>query len=209
MRHAKQLPALLIGLGLSIGTALADPPDRQDRGWRGPGWEHADRGHGPDRVVRLPPHTPTVVWNRVPYRVDRGLWYRPAGHGYMVVRPPHGLVLRERPAWATAVIIGGLTYLVAQDVYYRERPDRSWEVVPPPVLPDEGPGRLFVYPRHGQGPEQQRTDEFECHRWATSQTGFDPTQAATSPWAGPQASPRADYDRAFGACLDARGYTVR
>lgn len=209
MRLATRLGTLLIGLGLGIGSALADPPGRHDHGTRGPAWGQADRGHGAHRVGRLPSHAPTVVWNHVPYRVDRGLWYRPSGHGHVVVRPPHGLVLRDRPAWATAVLIGGLTYLVAQDVYYRERADRRWEVVPPPAAPDEGTGRLFAYPRHGQGPEQQRQDEFECHRWAASQTGFDPSQAVAGAWPGAGARPRADYDRAFGTCLDARGYTVR
>jgi hypothetical protein len=35
----------------------------------------------------------------------------------------------------------------------------------------------FIYPAKGQSPEQQKRDEFECHQWAVSQTGFDPTKA--------------------------------
>ena len=33
---------------------------------------------------------------------------------------------------------------------------------------------LIVYPRADQTPEQQRTDEQECHTWAGETTGVDP-----------------------------------
>ncbi len=32
----------------------------------------------------------------------------------------------------------------------------------------------FVYPSKGQSPEQQSKDKWECHQWATKQTGIDP-----------------------------------
>lgn len=35
---------------------------------------------------------------------------------------------------------------------------------------------VFVYPRPGVGQEQMRQDQYECHTWATTQTGFDPSQ---------------------------------
>lgn len=37
---------------------------------------------------------------------------------------------------------------------------------------------LIIYPAAGQSTEQQDRDTFECHRWATSQTGFDPQREA-------------------------------
>lgn len=36
----------------------------------------------------------------------------------------------------------------------------------------------YVYPANGQSPEQQQQDEYECHAWAVSESGFDPTQAS-------------------------------
>ncbi len=44
-------------------------------------------------------------------------------------------------------------------------------------------GDFMVYPAKGQSQEQQDRDQFECQRWATQQTGFDPlkTPTATSP----------------------------
>lgn len=37
--------------------------------------------------------------------------------------------------------------------------------------------RLYVYPSQGQSVEKQDRDRYECHRWAVSQTGFDPSEA--------------------------------
>ena len=66
-----------------------------------------------------------------------------------------------------------------------------------------GAGDIYVYPRNGQSDEQTSNDRFECHKWAVAQTGFDPTRS------GNTQGTAADYRRAIGACLDARGYTVK
>ena len=88
-------------------------------------------------------------------------------------------------------------------------------------------GAPLIYPAKGQSPAQQDKDRFECYEWARAQSGFDPVQAsAASTKSGPlppppiamlrqkqaaekQGAQRATYDRAFGACMDARGYSVR
>ncbi|WP_395699377.1 DUF6515 family protein [Aquabacterium sp.] len=185
-----------------------------------PRWWDGAHGHGhyyptPGWAVRtLPPHSHTVVWAGVNYGFYDGVWYAPGLHGYTVVRPPYGIIVDDLPLFRTMVVIGGLTYLYANGVYYRERVEGGYEVVPTPVdgrpAPVSGPAndKLYVYPRNGQSAQQQSTDEYECHRWATSQTGFDPTAAAVGQPSG-DASRRGDYQRARTACLEGRGYTVR
>jgi len=42
-------------------------------------------------------------------------------------------------------------------------------------------GGPVVYPAKGQTPMQQDRDRYECHDWARSQSGFDPTQAQQQP----------------------------
>lgn len=37
---------------------------------------------------------------------------------------------------------------------------------------------LFIYPTEGQSAEQQQKDRYECHVWASEQTGFDPSLPA-------------------------------
>jgi outer membrane lipoprotein SlyB len=52
-------------------------------------------------------------------------------------------------------------------------------VTPPPrvvSVPAPPPMRVFVYPAHGQSPEQTERDRYECHTWAVQQTGVDPSR---------------------------------
>jgi hypothetical protein len=41
--------------------------------------------------------------------------------------------------------------------------------------------QVFAYPLHGQTPEQQDRDHYECSVWATQQTGFDPSAPGVPP----------------------------
>ena len=63
---------------------------------------------------------------------------------------------------------------------------------------------LIAYPKNGQTPDQQAKDKFECHQWAVSQSGFDPSQGTPT-----GANKRTDYMRAQAACLEGRGYSVQ
>ena len=164
-------------------------------------------------VRSLPSHSRVVLWAGVNYRFFDGVWYSPAPHGYAVVRPPYGIVVADLPAFRTLLVIGGIAYLYANGVYYRERGEGGYEVVPPPVAADAPAAgsealRMFVYPRAGQSADQQATDEYECHRWAVTQTGFDPTAVATAT-SGADLGRRDHYQRARSACLEGRNYTVR
>jgi hypothetical protein len=162
--------------------------------------------------VRSPPPRASITyWGGVGYRYYDGIWYTGGPRGYVVVRPPIGIVITDRPALATVLAIGGLSYLYANGVYYREQPGVGYEVVPPPVegATPGAPDKTYVYPKLAQSAEQQATDEYECHKWAVTQSGFDPSGAATGQAPGPTPARRSNYERARGACLEGRGYTVR
>ena len=75
-------------------------------------------------------------------------------------------------------------------------------------LPD---GLISFVPldKNGQTEEQQATDKYECHKWANQQSGFDPTQSGGGVSADQNASAHAAYNRAMGACLEGRGYSVK
>jgi hypothetical protein len=177
----------------------AAPPHAAPRGQ----WWDGAYGHGHYypvtgwRVSTVPSRAYWVPWGGVRYGYYGGVWYAPYGGSL--------------PAFATVVTLGGLGYWYANGVYYREYGSGGYEVVPSPIVgvPD-GSGaiaRSYVYPKLGQTAEKQASDEYECHRWAVGQTGFDPTAAATGASTVP--APRGDYARAQGACLEGRGYTVR
>ena len=142
-------------------------------------------------------------------------WYYPGWAWYLPVLP-----IGYVTYWW-----GGMPYYYWNSLYYTWSPAESGYVVtdPPPAAGTEGSadagagggyeqapqanyggsaGDMYVYPRNGQTQEQTDNDRYECHSWAVSQSGFDPTSSKSS------GNP-ADYRRAMVACLDARGYSAR
>jgi hypothetical protein len=154
------------------------------------------------------------------YYFNGGVWYAPRGPGFVVVRPPPGLVISVLPSYYSTVWIAGNPYYYADNVYYTWRPDENgYAVVDPPDNADEpssppdsaqaAPNDLIVYPKNGQSKDQQAADQFECHSWAKSQTGFDPTEPGGGVQPGGDVDRiRSNYDRAMSACLQGRGYQV-
>jgi hypothetical protein len=120
------------------------------------------------------------------------------------------------PFYFTTVWWDGVPYYYANDTYYLWSDDqRQYQVVAPPDGIESGgtpqapaSNQLFIYPKNGQSAEQQDKDKYECHRWAVSQSGFDPTVAGGVP---SDAIPekRNGYFRSQAACLEGRGYTVK
>src|SRR6516225_4060602 len=142
-------------------------------------------------------------------------WYYPGWAWYLPVLP-----IGYVTYWW-----GGMPYYYWNSLYYTWSPAESGYVVtdPPPAAGTEGSadagagggyeqapqanyggsaGDMYVYPRNGQTQEQTDNDRYECHSWAVSQSGFDPTASQSSGNPG-------DYRRAMVACLDARGYSAR
>jgi hypothetical protein len=136
------------------------------------------------------------------------------------------------PPYYTTVWFGGAPLYYANDTYYQYDGPQGYEVVEPPADPSaavqgpQGPAYpgapppapggahpegedLFIYPQNGQSPDQQATDRYECHKWAASQTGFDPTLPGGGVDPEQTVAQGADYKRAMRACLEGRGYSVR
>ncbi len=165
----------------------------------------------------LPQGYRPVRYRGAPYYFSRGAWYRPYGPRFVVVAPPIGIGLGFLPPYYTRVWFGGVPYYYADDTYYMWRPERREYVVTDPPAgrarvddnASEGGDDVFVYPKNGQNEAQQNTDRYECHAWAVEKTGFDPTRPQGNVEESQIDSKRADYRRAEGACLDARGYSVK
>jgi hypothetical protein len=150
-----------------------------------------------------------------PFYFVGGVWYAPGGPGFLVVRPPIGLAISVLPPYYSTVWIGGIPYYYANDVYYTWNPAQNGYVVMDPPANADQPSAppatahedLIIYPKSGQTAEQQAADRYECHRWAKTQTGFDPTDVGGG--AGNSPAARSAYDRAMAACLTGRGYEVK
>ena len=228
MRAARQGSVYTVACGAAIaaltvllaaGTAQADEHGRH----RGERAEHFDARHGHNhyypergRFVGALPGRPFVVerpGGRFFY--SGGVWYAPRGPSFVVVAAPIGLFVPVLPPFYTTVWVGGLPYYYANDTYYVWRDaENGYEVVEPPTgqsVSTEAPpsDELFIYPQHNQSAEQQASDKYQCHKWASSQTEFDPTQSGGGVPPEQSGPKRTEYQRAMRACLEGRGYSVR
>jgi len=220
----------VVAAAVLLGAASAPAQERHEHyrpGGRPP--EHLDGryAHGhyyPDHGVHvgaLPGHA--VVFDRPAgrYYYSGGVWYAPYGPHFVVVGPPLGVFVPVLPPFYTTLWIGGMPYYYANDTYYAgSQAQAGYEVVAPPPSdqsassdapqppPPQG-DNLYIYPQNGQSSEQQGQDQYECHKWSSSQTGFDPTQAGGGVPPEQLAGRRADYRRAMIACLQGRGYSAR
>jgi hypothetical protein len=220
---------------LSMGTAFAQHEHERGRGDRGrefhdgprPGFDHYDgrfshNHYYPERgyVTRdLPRERVFIDGPRGRFFYSGGVWYSPGPGGYVVVGPPVGVFVPVLPPYYTTVWVGGAPYYYANDAYYVWRDsDQQYEVVDPPdeqaastnaPQPPNPNDDIFIYPKNGQSDADQSRDKYECHKWAQSESGFDPTQANGGVPPDQVDAKRAAYRRAIGACLEGRGYSVK
>lgn len=161
------------------------------------------RGHV---VTVLPGGSIGIGFGPGSYFFHGGVWFRPWTGRFVVVVPPLGIVVPMLPPAYATLWIGGVPYYYANSVYYAPMPGQGYAVVAPPpgseaiqtvpqVVAPPAPPEPVIYPRNGQSAEQTEADRQECNRWAATQASA--TTDATV------------YQRAFAACMDARGYTVR
>lgn len=230
---ARATAAILLALCAGLWSVASQAQDSHGRGRDRAGPNMAGRGmvldsryhhdhYYPPRgyaVRSLPGGYRSVAYGRDRYYMRGGVWYRPYGGRYVVFAPPFGLVVPFLPDFYTTVWFGGVPYYYANDTYYLwNRSSGGYVVSQPPAEGGEGAppastasaaDDVFVYPRNGQSTEDQSRDRFECHQWAVTQTGFDPSEPGGGVPESQNNAKRADYRRAITACLEGRQYSVR
>ena len=153
-------------------------------------------------VPFLPPFYTRVWVGPRPYYYANDVYYVRNAQGYVVVDQPPGVISMAPPPGMPLPPDDAVTELgpAAASPPVVAAPAAS--AFPPSAsVAQAGENQLFVYPRQAQSVEQQNRDRSECNSWAASQTGRDPARS------GGQADPA--FQRALGACLDGRGYTVK
>jgi hypothetical protein len=210
-------PVVHPGAGFAPGTAYWHGGHAWVGGyWHGYYWPHVWFYPGYSWFLPvLPLGYATFWWGGVPYYYWNNLYYTwsPANDGYVVTDPP-------------PVAGPGDNTAVDPNAAYDQGQDQGQgggyeQTQPPPTAPEQpqtqaapvpytaptpsgaAAGDVYLYPRNGQSEAQQQNDRYECHSWAVTQTGFDPTRS------GPQSGNDTEYRRAMVACLDARGYSAR
>ena len=189
-RHSHKLLMTVIALLLALAASEAVAGGH----YRGYGY----RAYGYS-TYRLPVGYHASHYHGSPYYYHGGAWYRPYGPRFVVVAPPFGIGVSLLPPFYTTLWFGGAPYYYANNTYYQYHAARREYVVTEPPRGEE----LYAYPRNGQNEEQQSVDRDDCRRWAVAKAGFDPVRTANSNYSV------SNYRRAEGACLDARGYSVK
>lgn len=209
--------AVMVGGLLSGALVSAQAQEHGGHGGHPPGialdarYHHDHYYPRPGTPMPLPGGAVHVVFGGGHYYFHGGVWFRPSGPGFVVIAPPIGVVIPILPSAFVTLNIGGLPYYYANGTYYMTQPGQGYVVVAPPpgadaalpvapapatvVTTTEAPSQIFTYPRNGQNATQSAKDTQECNQWASAQPG-----ASGNP---------ANFQRAFAACMDGRGYTVR
>ena len=141
------------------------------------------------------------------YYYTGGSFYRHKSNVYLSISAPIGAIVPGLPGGYITFGVGPSRYYYLGGVYYRHAPG-GYRVVEKPeeaeaVLASAGSDKLIIYPADGQTEEQKNRDKYECHTWASDESGYDPTDASSDNLL------RTDYNRAMSACLEARRYVVK
>ena len=82
----------------------------------------------------LPAAFATIAIAGMTYYYSRGVYYRRASHGYVVVTPPAGAVVTTIPTGFQTVIINGATYYTSDGIYYQPVPQGYMVIQQPGVV---------------------------------------------------------------------------
>jgi hypothetical protein len=179
-----------------------------------PGWQPAPRWAPPrpgHKVYHRPPASYHTVYLGSPYWFYQGAWYSQSGSAYVVVRPPVGLYLSTLPYYHRVVYVGPSVYYMAHDVYYAPVATGGYQVVEPPAGTSGATSFDYpiAYPARNQGAQQQADDQYQCHEWAVQLSEFDPSLLGSGQPMNDSPTLRDNYVRAWSACMEGRGYSVR
>jgi len=127
-----------MGIGLGPEQAIvckpepgpgAIPPPPKHRG--GP----EKPGNPLESVLELPKDAQKVTLQRPLLYFSKGLFYTRMDERYAVIPPPPGALVPSLPDGYTTITVGPETFFVLEGTFFRQIPDRGYEVVPSPVEP--------------------------------------------------------------------------
>tara|TARA_R110002074_G_scaffold392760_1_gene578520 strand:- start:352 stop:942 length:591 start_codon:yes stop_codon:yes gene_type:complete len=169
----------------------------------------AEPGHRDNRshsLKVLPKGNHRIDHRGKSYYYSGGHFYHHNNGIYVAITAPIGAIVPGLPYGYISFGVGSGRYFYNSGIYYRHS-SAGYVVIEKPEYAEQelsrGSDRLIIYPASGQTDKQKSRDKYECHEWANRETSYDPTDPNSDPLL------RADYQRAIGACLEARDYVVR
>lgn len=159
-------------------------------------------------IVSTLPFGYTTVWvEGNPYYYYNNVYYERVPNGYRALpAPPDDVVMVDKPAEDGATAPQTSAQSTPPTAAAGNAPVPSYAqpaAKTAAAAPAAAAAKLYAYPRKGQTATEATFDRIECERWASGQTGFNPSQSPAN------AQADGDYHRAVGACLEGRGYSVK
>jgi hypothetical protein len=149
-------------LAVPLMTGGAQGQERHERRYeRNPHWVYDTRFHHNHyypaagyAVTVLPSGNIGLTFRGGRYFYHSGVWFRPSGPGYVVVRPPVGIAVAVLPDGYTTVWARGVPYYYANDVYYVQGPGGYMvsEAPPEATAPQQVPPPVAYPPQAGAAP---------------------------------------------------------
>jgi hypothetical protein len=161
---AARVTALALGLVLAGGACAADRAPAQERraleahAFRTPHLVFDDR-YRHNRYYPAPGYRVTVLphgYFSLNFGSRRlffhaGVWYEAVPPGYIVVRPPAGVLLPAPPPAYTVIWVNGIAHYYANDIYYAPAPGGFIVVPPPPAARSAAPAVDYYYCESAEG----------------------------------------------------------
>lgn len=172
-------------------------------------WAHSPafvRPHYGQIEHRIPSQHIVVRFRNHPYYYHGGLFYDLNRGSYIIVNAPVGALVPSLPLGYLSFGVGPGRYFYFGGTYYVQSGQQYEVVAPPPQaqqIVNTAQQEMIIYPAKGQSQDQLDQDRYQCHVWSVGQTGFDPSAN------DPDLGLKPEYNRAMGACLEARGYVVK
>jgi hypothetical protein len=145
-----------------IAPLMAGTAQAQERRYeRNPHWVYDSRFHHNHyypaagyAVTVLPSGNVGIAFRGGRYFYHSGVWFRPGGSGYVVVRPPVGIAVAALPVGYATVWSRGVPYYYANDVYYMQGPGGYVVAEAPPdaMAPEQVPPPMAYPPQAGAAP---------------------------------------------------------
>lgn len=125
---------VLVLLSFTLTTLQAQKRDKHHNGRNEPNYRYRDLPHWGYKYKTIPKGTFIFPYSGVNYHYHAGVYYRPHGNTYVVVRAPLGVRVRTLPAGNVHFLIGGRRYFYYYGTYYVKSVDDSeYITVEPPV----------------------------------------------------------------------------
>ena len=138
---------LLAGI-MAVGSLLAQPPGHAKKQFKHKhhnkyySYSYAPYRYTPYRtsvsvIAHLPFGSVGVTFGDRHYHYHGGYYYQPVPRGYVIVRPPVGIIVPVLPPSSVYIIIGGSPYYRSGDIYYMPLGGNRYKVVPEPRVEEE------------------------------------------------------------------------